>query len=414
MANLIVDDRKHWLNRERLTLYPRLFIAFYLLAGLWMIASSHAGVDSQGRPLGTDFIAFWSASHTWLHGTASDAYDVAKLTLAQKAAIPASMSVYGWFYPPTFYLLILPLALLPYAASFALFTGTTLCAFIALLQRVAKRPKALSLALAFPGVFVNLIQGQNGFLTAAMAAAALMLLGRRPAAAGVMIGLLAIKPHLAVLFPVALLAAGYYRTALLAALSTCVFVAVSIAVVSPDAAHAFMNSLALARIALEQGALPWNKMPTMFALMRLLGFGLDSAYLVHATLALLVTVAVGWIWRRSPSPNLKRAALMTGTLLISPYLFDYDLVWLAFPLAWTTARALEHGWLPFEREVLVAAWLAPMLGPAIALATGIQTGPLFTVALFIFIVRRAYIEPIAKERITHEHRSRCGYGTSEP
>lgn len=395
-----VDVGKHWLNRERLTVYPRLFILLYLLAGLWWIASAHDGVDSQGKPLGTDFIAFWSASHIWLHGTASDAYDVAKLTLAQKAAVPASMSVYGWFYPPPFYLLILPLALLPYAASFALFTGTTLYAFVALLQRAAKRPGVLVLALAFPGVFVNLIQGQNGFLTAALAAAALMLLERRPAAAGAMIGLLAIKPHLAVIFPVALIAAGYYRTVLMAAVSTCLFVAVSIAVVSPEAGNAFMNSLTLVRMALEQGGLPWNKMPTMFAMMRLLGLGLDAAYAIHASIALVVSIAVGWIWRRCSSPKLKGAALMTGTLLISPYLFDYDLAWLAFPIAWATTEALEHQWLPLEREVIVAAWLAPMLAPAIAWATGIQTGPLFTLALFISIVRHAYIAPGAKERMT--------------
>jgi hypothetical protein len=389
---------KHWLNRDRLNAYPRIFLILYLLAACWIFAGSHNGLTSWGKPLGSDFIAFWGASHTALHGAAADAYDVAKLALAQQVAIPASTTNYAWFYPPTFYLLILPLALLPYTASFALFTGVTLGAFLALLRPQVRQPGTLPLALAFPGVFVNLMQGQNGFLTSALAAGALALLQRRPLAAGVVIGLLAIKPHLAVLFPVALLAAGYFRAALAAAASTCIFAAASVAVVSPEAAHAFVHSLAFARAALEQGALPWHKMPTMFALMRLLGFGIRAAYAVHAMLAICVVVAVAATWYRRVPWRLKAAALMTGTLLISPYLFDYDLVWLAFPIAWTTVHALEHGWLRWEREVLAAAWLAPLVAPQIASATAVQAGPLVTAALFVAIVQRASRDGVRIER----------------
>lgn len=386
----------HWLNQDRLKTYPRIFLLMYLLTGIWLLAGSRDGVDAQGKPLGTDFIAFWSASHTWLHGAAADAYDVAKLAVTQRIAVPASTSVYAWFYPPTFYLIVLPLALLPYALGFALFTGATLCAFLMLLRRIIRHPGALLLALAFPGVVINFLQGQNGFLTAALAAAALLLLGRRPVAAGVFVGLLAIKPHLALLFPVALLAAGHYRAALAAAVSACLFMAASILVVSPEAAQAFVHSIAFARTALEEGALPWHKMPTMFALVRLLGFGIGAAYAVHAILALLVTLALVRTWRRCSSPRLRSAALMTGTLLISPYLFDYDLVWLAFPVAWYAAHALEHGWLPWEREVLAAAWLTPMLVAPIAWGTGVQAAPLVTIALFVMIVRRAREEDAAQ------------------
>jgi hypothetical protein len=393
-------EGKHWLNRERLTAYPRVFLLLYLLVGLGLLASSHNGLDRWGKPLGSDFIVFWSASHTALHGVAADAYDVAKLTVAQHAAIPASSRAYAWFYPPTYYLLILPLGLLPYAASFALFTGATLAGFLALLRRELKRPAALPLLLAFPGLFINLLQGQNGFLTAALAAAPLALLGRRPVCAGVLIGLLAIKPHLAVLFPVALLAGGYWRAALAAAASAGLFAAVSVAVVSPAAAHAFVNSLALARAALEQGALPLHKMPTMFALARLPGFGIGAAYAAQAVLAVCATAAVAVIWRRPVRFRLKAAALMSATLLISPYLFDYDLVWLAFPLAWTALDALEHGWLRWEREVLAAAWLAPLVAPVVATATALQAGPLVTAALLLVIVRRAVHVPASHEGVS--------------
>jgi len=61
-------------------------------------------------------------------------------------------------------------------------------------------------------------------LTAALAGAALLSLERRPILAGVFIGLLAIKPHLALLFPVALIAIGAWRTLLAAAVTGTTFI----------------------------------------------------------------------------------------------------------------------------------------------------------------------------------------------
>jgi hypothetical protein len=137
----------------------------------------------------------------------------------------------------------------------------------------------------------------------------------------------------------------------------------------------------------------------MFALARLPGFGIGAAYAAQAVLAVCATAAVAVIWRRPVRFRLKAAALMSATLLISPYLFDYDLVWLAFPLAWTALDALEHGWLRWEREVLAAAWLAPLAAPVVATATALQAGPLVTAALLLVIVRRAVHVPASHEGV---------------
>jgi hypothetical protein len=225
-----------------------------------------------------------------------------------------------------------------------------------------------------------------------------MFVERRPIFAGALIGLLAIKPHLAVLFPIALIAARHYRATLVAAGSTGLFIVASIAVVSPEAAEAFLHNLGLAQGALEQGGLSPDKIPTIFALMRLLGFELSVAYFAHIVVALFVIMTVAIIWRQCPSPRLKAASLMTGTLLISPYLFFYDFVWLAFPIAWITAHALKQGWLRLEREVLTAVWLAPIVAPAIAHTTQLQVGPLITAALLVVIAHRAFIEGKKQEK----------------
>ena len=80
---------------------------------------------------------------------------------------------------------------------------------------------------------------------------------------------------------------------------------------------------------------------------------------------------------------------MTATFLISPYVFDYDLVWLAFPIAWLALIGLREGWLPGEREVLVAAWISPLLMAPLATAFSVQIGPFVLGALLWVMVRRA-------------------------
>jgi hypothetical protein len=391
MEQCHLEVTPHWLNRDRLFAYSRIALAWYMVVGVFLVWRAGAGVDPSGKPLGTDFISFWGASHAWWSGHPADAYDPAKLLVAQQLAVPGTTSVYGWFYPPTYFLLILPLALLPYLSSLALFCGATLALYVAALRRVVQVPGAVLLILAFPGVYLNLAHGQNGFLTAAIAGGALLLLDSRPLLAGVLVGLLAMKPHLGVLFPVALVAAGQWRPTLSAALATAVFVAASVLVVSPEAGFAFVHNLGFARAALDSGALPWAKMPTWFALVRLLGGAVALAYAVHALVAACTIAVVTCVWRCSASFPLRAAALMTGTLLMSPYLYDYDLAWLAFPIAWLAIEAIRTGWLRFEREVLAAAWILPASLPLAEFV--IQPGPLVSTALLTVIARRAYSSP---------------------
>jgi hypothetical protein len=62
---------------------------------------------------------------------------------------------------------------------------------------------------------------------------------------------------------------------------------------------------------------------------------------------------------------------------------------LAFPIAWLTLTGLRDGWLRGEREVLVAAWLLPLLMTLIAGTISIQVGPFVLGALLWIPVRRA-------------------------
>ena len=104
------------------------------------------------------------------------------------------------------------------------------CGTIALLYlatRLLDTPAWQQLAfLASPAIFVNATLGQNGALTASLLFAGLLLAPKRPIFAGVLLGILTIKPHLRVLVPFCLLASGNYRAILAASLTTiCMVVA---------------------------------------------------------------------------------------------------------------------------------------------------------------------------------------------
>ncbi|WP_321781822.1 glycosyltransferase family 87 protein [Paraburkholderia sp. J94] len=380
--------KHHWLDRERFTNYPRILLGMFILAAICWIVMSKDMVDMKGKPLGYDFITFWAASHLALAGHAADAYQIPLLFAAEKIGVPASQSVFVWYYPPTFYLLVLPLALLPYIVAYWAFILPTLCLYLLALRRVVWNTHAKWCIAAFPGLWMNIFHGQNAFLTATLAAAAVLCLKRRPVLAGVFIGLLAIKPHLALLFPVALLAIGAWRAIIAAATTAVIFLALGSLTLGTPTLTACLGSLRYARVFLEGGFLPWPKMPTAFALMRLLGAPVGSAYLVHAIGAGCAVLAVWFVWRRSQDWGLRGAALMTATFLVSPYVFDYDLAWLAFPIAWLALIGLRDGWLRGEREVLVAAWLLPVVMSPLASALHLQVAPFVLACLLGMNVRR--------------------------
>lgn len=383
-----MDQGKHWLNRERLSAYPRIVLALCIAVTLTWLLLAKGMVDLKGKPLGYDFITYWAASSLGLGPHPEHAYQLPLLFQAEQAAVPGLQLPFAWYYPPTFYLVVLPLSLLPYPGAYLAFVLTTLAAFVAVFRRVVTGREAMWLLAAFSGIWLNFFHGQNAFLTAALAAGALLCLERRPVLAGVCIGLLAMKPHLALLFPLALIAAGAWRTLLVATLTAAIFTVLSTLLLGQATLAAFVTSLPFIRMILEEGILPWVKMPTTFALARLLGAPLALAYVAHVLVALGATAAVWRVWRQTSDLGLRGAALMTATFLVSPYCFDYDLAWLAFPIAWLALAGLESGWRPGEREVLLAAWVLPMFMAPVALLLSFQIAPLVLLALLWMVLGR--------------------------
>ena len=367
---------------------------FTLEAIIWVIASTGL-VDPRGHPIGADFIDPWAASWLTLHGHPTAVYDVARLWAVEKAAVTyPGVGYAGFHYPPMYLLIVMPLALMPYTWALAVWSVVTLAAYMAVMWMIDSEPDALWLAIAFPGVFVNLTCGQNGFLTVAILGGAILALDRRrPILAGILFGLMSYKPQYAVLIPLYLLATGRWRVLLASAVTVAAFAALSLAVFGTQTWQAFFGSVEFTRhVVLEQGGSGFGKLQSAFAAMRLWGFGIKASYAMQAAISLATTIAAVWIWRRTTNPRLQAAALATGVMLMSPYMMDYDLVVLALPIAWLAILGLQSGFMPWEKSILALAWMLPMFARTLAIDFRIPLAPPLLLMLMALIVRRALLD----------------------
>lgn len=378
----------------RLRLYPLTAFFLYLIAAFLSLLWSHDGLNLNDIPLGYDFITFWGASLLSLQGHAESAFQPILILDAERAAIPANNLFYLWHYPPTFQLMILPLALLPYGVAWISFVGTSAVAYVSALyplQKIhgASRWTKIFLILGFPGTFLAVAHGQNSMLSAALLAGSALLIKTRPIFAGILLGLFAFKPQLALLIPLALIAGRQWRTFFAAGITAVVFCLVAALVFGFGLWEVFFKNTALVRSLLENAWLPWGKIPNAYVFFRMLGVPSIFAYGAQAAAAIIAALTVVLVWRRTGPTKLAFAVLITANLFSLPYLFDYEFTLLAVPLAIVASDIDLHGAPRFEKAALVGLYIMPLFAAAFAKHFHLQIGFLALVLCLILCVKRA-------------------------
>ncbi|AIO30402.1 DUF2029 domain-containing protein [Burkholderia pseudomultivorans] len=388
--------RPHWLTGARVRLYAGgVLLTELLFVGIYVarVILHHAGAP---EPLAQDFSPVWSAARLAAHGHALDAWRFPALFAVQKLAIPTMNPADGilpWLYPPSMLLFVLPLGWLPYALAAVLWLGATYALFAATVRGIARHALALPCALAFPGAFLTVVGGQTSLLTASLAGLGLLLLRRRPIAAGVCLGLLTMKPQLSILFPLALLCAGQSRAlAAWAATIACV-VALSALAFGTGTWIAFAHGVHDAYQIVLTGQAKLSRMPTVFAMATLAGWPAAVARALQLLSAAGAALAVLYTWRANGSYALRAATVTCACLLVSPYLYDYDLTWYGIVIAWYARHAGEHGWRRFDREWLALMWAMPLGGFLLVPYLSFQLMPIVTLASLVLLVAR-----VARER----------------
>ncbi len=326
-----------------------------VLAGAY--AQGHWLFDLQGRPIANDFVNVWAAGQLALDGNAAAAYDWSVHKAMEVRAIGhAFENYYGWHYPPTFLFAAAMLASMPYAAASLVWLIATLPAYAAAIRAIMGCRAGYLLALGFPATLWNATAGQNGFLTAALIGGTLATIERHPTWAGIFLGLLTYKPHFGLLFPVVLIAGKCWRAIGVAAAVAIAMATLSWLAFGAATWEAFFGGLSTtSQAVLGEGRADLYRLQSLFGFVRAHGGSEAFAWSMQAAMALALAGVLCRLWRSRAPFEIKAAALAVGALLATPYLYIYDLVLLAVPVAFLIRIGLARGFLTSEIFGLSAA-----------------------------------------------------------
>lgn len=396
--------RMDWLGAARVTGYLRLFAVLAAVMLAWLVGTSHGGVDANGYLLGSDFISFWTTGHMlFAHG---DPYDGAAHIAAQRTYFSAEGAYTAFYYPPSFLPFCWPLGGLPYFPALgawllttgALYLGAVRCWW----ERAATGVPLWLLFAAFPAVPIVVTHGQTAFLVCGLLGLGAWLVPTRPWIAGALFGLATIKPQFGLLLPLVLVATGQWRVIASACITAAALALLSAWAFGAQAWIGWLGASERAQAAMAHGQIGYGKMMSPFAGMRLIGASMGLSYAVQGLVTLAVAGLVLWACLRKGragawTPGLA-ALMLAGAPLATPYVLDYDMVLLAFPMLWLVGEGLRSGFAPYEKLALVLAFAAPALARPLALGFDIPVMPLVLVLFFGVVWRRATSEASGHSR----------------
>jgi hypothetical protein len=337
--------------------YAAILVAGWGKPGSWII-------DDKGTITFTDFTALYGAGRLALEGKAALAYDWAAHAEAMSAAIGRAAQHFPYPYPPTFFAIVAPLSALPYLPALLVWMGLTLALHLYTCARIVGSWQGAIWLGAMIVTLANIIAGQNGFLTAALMGAGLLLVPARPMLAGVLLGLLAYKPHLGLLLPIALAAAGQWRVFGTATATVIAAALVTLGVFGLEPWWAFLDNLGRfgSEIATERFSVT-NKLQSAYGFLSSLGVPKPVSMAIQLALAAFLVAATALIWRSTAPTSLKAAWLSTASVLMSPYVYIYDLTLLAVAQAFL----LRHWLRPPGPDPLIGE---SHISPEVAVSPG--------------------------------------------
>jgi hypothetical protein len=230
--------------------------------------------------------------------------------------------------------------------------------------------------------------GQNGFLTAGLMAGCLALLQRSPWRAGILLGLLTVKPQFGVLFPLFLLLDRRWTAFAAATLTTVLLAMASLLFFGIEVWLAFLDSAARSNDTLLRGGAGWSKLQSLYALTYQVTGSLAAAMAAQAALLLGLIGLLTWMkWRDRPYA-LRASALITAAYLATPYVYIYDAVLLTSAAAFIVQDALTR---EFRRHDVALITLGCLM-PAGFMVLGSLAGPLGCLTLLAAALRRCQPE----------------------
>ncbi|WP_324261712.1 glycosyltransferase family 87 protein [Altererythrobacter sp. H2] len=347
-----VDDRTigriYW---AMLALGTCAMFAYLTSVGRWPFSP-------DGDVVITDFATVWAAGVRALEGLPSLVYDhpVHEAYYARLIGEPAASGL-TFGYPPTALLLFARLGLLPYGTALLLYLLLGMTAWFIVLRHITRDwLTALAMALAWGGASQTILLGQNGFLTASLIGGGLLLLPRRPVLAGILFGVLAIKPHLGLALALFLLVRRDWRAIQAAVATLLAMVMATIVLWGP---RLWLDFLAGSRkvadmVAERVDTIIAGKMQSAFAL-AVEQLPVAAALLVHAVFAVTALGLMVLVVHRAARFEIQAAAAIAATVLVTPYSFLYDCTMLTAAAGFLLAGPASRS----ERNAVLLAMALP-------------------------------------------------------
>lgn len=378
-----IESRRLLYPLASLLLFCPIFYRLY-----WPAAD---GLDVTGQQIGRDFINVWAAPQLAFQGRLETLFDLRGYHEAIGALFGHRLPFHNWSYPLFTLPLFWPFAQLPYFVALAVWTLGLWGAFAAITLSQVERPNrsyALLALLFAPACLINVVSGQNGFLSAALMLAGVICLDRRPVVAGILFGLLAFKPQLAFGPTFTLFALGAWRVTAATILTAIALVVGSVALFGIEPWQHYFDVTAPYQVLLLQNfeGFYTTMMVSAFAGARTFGLSYSGAMAIQIAVTLAVLVGAYFAIRRTSDPRRRAFVLASAAPLLTPYAFNYDLTALAAALIWTLEGRLSRRgeW----RSVYFVAYCAPIATMDLQ-PQGVGLMPFVLIAAFLMSLHEA-------------------------
>lgn len=351
---------------------------FHYIAKVWAVDTF--GLNPFGRLPVWDFLNLHTGGALARAGEFATLFDPEPYRLHLRGLYSNALGNHEWSYPPTMLLVGAPLSLLPLAEAYVLYSALGIALLGLMLYLQGYRGAFLVLVLFSPAIFINQVFGQNGAYSALLLIGALLLVRTRPILAGILIGLLTLKPHLGLLLPFCLIAGKHWRCFLSAGVTALVLAAASVVCFGTEPWSLFIAHTLPTMTTILEAPYPQSyhmNSISFFTLARALGADLALAYGVQK-LVVFVGVALGWrLWRDTRLTDAHRAAITLLLILTcTPYGYNYDMVALGFATLAIATCPARRG----TRILCIVVWCLPILVNPLGWA-GLPIAPLLLVML---------------------------------
>lgn len=331
--------------------------------------------ERNGFVVGRDFLNFWMMGRAAWEPNAARFYDAATYLHALRPLLGNDRYTQQWSYPPTLLLLVAPFGLLNYVAAYAFWLTISVSLLVSAVWCRLRDAWAIWLLFLSPAAIVCFLSGQAAMLSTALIFSAFHWRERRPIIAGMLIGLLSLKPQLGILFPVLLIAERRFRCFAAAALTT-LGLALGIALIQgSDIWWQYVSVGMPTQAKVLTISDPRNLaslMTSVYSDFRLLGLSSQSAFEGQAIAALVCAICVYRYFRQPTEAHAGFLFYAAASALSTPYILLYDLL----PLTLAIILVLRTRPLRSRDEIVVMAgflfpiiryatcWI-PLIGPSL-------------------------------------------------